>query len=932
MRSRIMRKIAPVLLIASFLVACQDSEPTRPSEAGPISFAIDDGAHGGNPEFFFFPPLVPNPKKDPNFGDNQLNTEIAPFVRICELDGTGPDPTCVADVGPDLPMTLDLRKEQWRVNWRTRRFPLDNDKYYRIQVMLGDWVVGYRDVDPVPGDSPGACKNEIFCKFDNGSAIPINVRIEVFAGCPDTRCQTKSFNLDEETNFEVEYSAGKRILLNIPDQDEDRDVTMSFGVCNEAQEQRVDDLIDLPTFGPCASTDILTDWTGELEDGKTATVSFCELDDLNFGLGTAQGAHLRVHAFHEDGTVEALRERELCNAGLGSLPTNPFLRFASRVRDRASSWIGVRPLMASAAAVGPGARGGNSLGTIRTEFVLALPGKIDYVSADDTTRTAPAGEDLLTTAVVTDLTGGGVEGARVRWKVVEPSEEDPYLVVGDVWSNSCTMEEDELVCETDGDGEVAVWWTLADDQGVNKLIAGGRGIADRREAFNGPRDFRYDPDGPFDPFTPIAWEEYDPDGIDEDADEGADTIVAGTRIVFTAAGALVGDLVSWWPGDEHARDIVGGNDGTLINYDAGDTRYALGIDDYAFAFDGEGRGTPGGGTGQEVAAPAAGMEALPELTVEAWVKHNTPIAGFIERYVTIGGSNGDGPIGVIRHDGDNTPGQFHYYMRVLGVQYEVRVNNVLQTDCFHHAVGTYDGTEMIAYLDGVEVGSQLVSATIARASSVTLSSADEPIDGLIDEVRIYDRAITPTEIQTLYDAGGEGKCLPLRIDRYDDLGSFTAALGGAATATQDFEGLDLGTPVSNIIPGILDVSSPFETLEVWAGSGADHILFGHDDETRVAGDGRYDLTFSTAGYNAIAFNIEVKDPATDPMHVIVNTTAGSISFTVQNYGSESDPVFLGFVSSSPVESVFVIEGPEESGTGNEETGLDDFVVAIVGSP
>ena len=42
------------------------------------------------------------------------------------------------------------------------------------------------------------------------------------------------------------------------------------------------------------------------------------------------------------------------------------------------------------------------------------------------------------------------------------------------------------------------------------------------------------------------------------------------------------DLVSWWPGDGDAQDIVGNNDGALVN----GATYAAGMVDQAFSFDG----------------------------------------------------------------------------------------------------------------------------------------------------------------------------------------------------------------------------------------------------------------------------------------------------------------------------------------------------------
>src|SRR5437868_13593808 len=54
---------------------------------------------------------------------------------------------------------------------------------------------------------------------------------------------------------------------------------------------------------------------------------------------------------------------------------------------------------------------------------------------------------------------------------------------------------------------------------------------------------------------------------------------------FNAAATCVqppSNLVAWWPGDGNAKDIVGGNDGTL----SGVVTFTLGRVGQAFAFDG----------------------------------------------------------------------------------------------------------------------------------------------------------------------------------------------------------------------------------------------------------------------------------------------------------------------------------------------------------
>src|SRR5688572_16059231 len=83
---RMHRRVLPYLTIAA-VFACTADNPTQPPPALPSSGSpvILDGAHGGNPDFFFLNPTVPNPKNDPDYGD-PFNGNLLPEVTICELD------------------------------------------------------------------------------------------------------------------------------------------------------------------------------------------------------------------------------------------------------------------------------------------------------------------------------------------------------------------------------------------------------------------------------------------------------------------------------------------------------------------------------------------------------------------------------------------------------------------------------------------------------------------------------------------------------------------------------------------------------------------------------------------------------------------------------------------------------------------------------
>lgn len=69
-----------------------------------------------------------------------------------------------------------------------------------------------------------------------------------------------------------------------------------------------------------------------------------------------------------------------------------------------------------------------------------------------------------------------------------------------------------------------------------------------------------------------------------------------------------------------------------------------------------------------------------------------------------------------------------------------------------HAAATYDGSMMRLYKDGVEVGSVAMSGSISSSGTVPVWVGRNPdginaFHGAIDELRIYSKALTPTEIQ-----------------------------------------------------------------------------------------------------------------------------------------------------------------------------------------
>ncbi|MCB9157640.1 MAG: hypothetical protein H6645_11055 [Caldilineaceae bacterium] len=191
-------------------------------------------------------------------------------------------------------------------------------------------------------------------------------------------------------------------------------------------------------------------------------------------------------------------------------------------------------------------------------------------------------------------------------------------------------------------------------------------------------------------------------------------------------------LVSKWSGEENADDLIGINDGDMRN----GATFTTGKVGQGFHFD---------GIDDYISAGGDGIDGLQGLTVAAWVQMDSVPPETIARFVTLGG-----PKAVLRYDGINGPRQLHFYMNINDELYHIRVNDLIEAGSFHHVAGTYDGRTMRLYWDGTQVGSFDVEGTVARGDGIDLSSDGEALNGILDEVAIYNRALSATEIAAIF--------------------------------------------------------------------------------------------------------------------------------------------------------------------------------------
>jgi hypothetical protein len=216
-------------------------------------------------------------------------------------------------------------------------------------------------------------------------------------------------------------------------------------------------------------------------------------------------------------------------------------------------------------------------------------------------------------------------------------------------------------------------------------------------------------------------------------------------------------IIGWWSGNMNSEDQINNYDGLLLN----GASYKKGMVKKAFKFNWEGW--------ESFSAPYMLIENaeltndLQSFTMEMWIKlEGTELSERtrIERFMTIAPYNIEKAS--IRHDGGSSkypsPGNLHFFMRLNGEFVGINVENVLTTNTFHHIAGTYDGESMKLYLDGEMIKSKEFYGVVAEGNNqVILSSPEEPLDGIIDEACIYNRALTEEEIFAIYNSSKWGK-------------------------------------------------------------------------------------------------------------------------------------------------------------------------------
>lgn len=210
-------------------------------------------------------------------------------------------------------------------------------------------------------------------------------------------------------------------------------------------------------------------------------------------------------------------------------------------------------------------------------------------------------------------------------------------------------------------------------------------------------------------------------------------------------------IVSWWPGELSPLDVVSTNNGTLVN----GVTYSNGEVGTAFSFN---------GVNTRILVPdAPNLDFTTAMTVEAWI--NPRMWGGTPREIL---SKWGGAFDQRSYTFSIDPSGLAYF----AVCYDgfsgatVFSSSLIPSNQWTHLVGTYDGSNLRMFVNGIPQNSVpwtlgifpgTVPIAIGATLGATTGAATSFFNGLIDEVTLYKRALSSNEVASIYAAGASGK-------------------------------------------------------------------------------------------------------------------------------------------------------------------------------
>jgi M6 family metalloprotease-like protein len=217
-------------------------------------------------------------------------------------------------------------------------------------------------------------------------------------------------------------------------------------------------------------------------------------------------------------------------------------------------------------------------------------------------------------------------------------------------------------------------------------------------------------------------------------------VLLAVAFALGLVGSASADLVARYALDGSANDSAGSNHGTEF----GNPTYEAGVFNQAISLDGSGDYVNCGN--------ASVFDITNKITVSAWVNINTVTADWMTAI-----AKGDSAWRL-----STFVNQRRFHFAVTGGPGWDGADGSTEVPAgeWHHVCSTYDGGTIRLYLDGVLDGSKSYTGGITTNTYNVLIGENEESwgrywDGLLDDVRIYNEALSAGDVEKLYFEGTE---------------------------------------------------------------------------------------------------------------------------------------------------------------------------------
>ncbi len=249
-------------------------------------------------------------------------------------------------------------------------------------------------------------------------------------------------------------------------------------------------------------------------------------------------------------------------------------------------------------------------------------------------------------------------------------------------------------------------------------------------------------------------------GIVTGINNGIDTITATTNqgnlkaICIVTVNDLAYGLVAYYPFNGDALDHSGNNNNGKVYGTLTPTIDHKGNANAAYSFD---------GVSNYIDIPdAPSLNPTTQITVSAWYQPVAFAGDGFDAIVSKQVPNAISPyyqyqLGVTGSEYANTPSHFGFSVGLFGPHGQP---NTFNNGTWYHLVGTYDGTNVIMYVNGVVISTVTGSGLMQDYSEDIFIGREGNyntyyqqyfyLPGSLSEIRIYNRALSQSEVTALY--------------------------------------------------------------------------------------------------------------------------------------------------------------------------------------